>query len=150
MIKLDKIMFPADFSETSAHAMKYALAMAREFKTKLLVCHVIDVEHEYFAYSPGERLEKDLKHHAEREMEKFLPTDVLGGIECERIIAFGTPFVEIVRTARDRDVDMIVMGTHGKRALNHALFGSTAEKVVRKAPCPVLTVKHPEHEFVLP
>ena len=62
----------------------------------------------------------------------------------------GTPFAEIVRCARDKDIDLIVMGTHGHTGLAHMLLGSVTEKVVRKAPCPVLTVRHPEHEFVHP
>ena len=60
------------------------------------------------------------------------------------------PFTEIIRFAKDKDIDLIVMGTHGHTGLAHVLLGSVAEKVVRKAPCPVLTVRHPEHEFVHP
>lgn len=62
----------------------------------------------------------------------------------------GKAFLEIINVARDENVDLIVMGTHGRTGLSHMLIGSTAEKVVRMAPCPVLTVKHPEHEFVMP
>ena len=62
----------------------------------------------------------------------------------------GNTFLEIIQVARDDDVDMIVMGTHGRTGLAHVLIGSVAERVVREAPCPVLTVKHPEHEFVKP
>ena len=62
----------------------------------------------------------------------------------------GGPYVEIVRYAQERDIDLIVMGTHGRGFVAHMLMGSVAEKVVRKAPCPVLTVRHPEHEFVIP
>jgi len=62
----------------------------------------------------------------------------------------GKTFLEIINTAKDENVDLIVMGTHGRTGLSHMLIGSTAEKVVRMAPCPVLTVKHPEHEFVMP
>lgn len=65
-------------------------------------------------------------------------------------VAEGTPFEEIVRFARDKDIDLIVMGTHGHTGLAHLFLGSVAEKVVRRAPCPVLTVRHPEHEFVHP
>ena len=61
----------------------------------------------------------------------------------------GGAYIEIVRYAKERDIDLIVMGTHGRGFMAHMLMGSVAEKVVRKAPCPVLTVRHPEHEFVL-
>ena len=62
----------------------------------------------------------------------------------------GSPFYEIIRYAKEQDVDLIIMGTHGRGGLVHVLLGSVAEKVVRKSPCPVLTVRHPEHEFVHP
>ena len=62
----------------------------------------------------------------------------------------GGPYLEIVRYAQERQIDLIVMGTHGHGFTSHMLTGSVAEKVVRKAPCPVLTVHHPEHEFVIP
>ena len=62
----------------------------------------------------------------------------------------GGPYVEIVRCAQESDIDLIVMGTHGRGFVAHILIGSVAEKVVRRSPCPVLTVRHPEHEFVLP
>jgi nucleotide-binding universal stress UspA family protein len=72
------------------------------------------------------------------------------GVVIHAEVAEGLPFDEIVRLARDRNVDLIVMGTHGHTGLAHVLMGSVAEKVVRRAPCPVLTVRHPEHEFVHP
>jgi nucleotide-binding universal stress UspA family protein len=67
---------------------------------------------------------------------------------CE--IRSGSPYVEVIRLACDENIDLIVMGTHGRGAVGHLLLGSVAERVVRKAPCPVLTVRHPEHEFVKP
>lgn len=68
----------------------------------------------------------------------------------DRVIRMGTPFVEIVRYAKEKEIDLIVMGTHGRTGVVHALIGSVAEKVVRKAPCPVLTVRPEGHQFVLP
>jgi nucleotide-binding universal stress UspA family protein len=68
----------------------------------------------------------------------------------ERVVRTGTPFVEIVRYAREKDIDVIVMGTHGHSGLVHAMIGSVAEKVVRKAGCPVLTVRPEGHQFVMP
>ena len=65
-------------------------------------------------------------------------------------VAEGLPFTEILRVAREKDIDLIVMGTHGHTGLAHVFLGSVADKVVRRAPCPVLTVRHPEHEFVHP
>lgn len=72
------------------------------------------------------------------------------GLAIHKEVREGTPFYEIVSFATETDVNLIVMGTHGHTGLAHVLLGSVTEKVVRKAPCPVLTVRHPEHEFVHP
>jgi nucleotide-binding universal stress UspA family protein len=80
----------------------------------------------------------------EQEDKELQPEYVL------RAAGVGGPYVEIVRYAKERDIDIIVMGTHGRGFMAHMLMGSVAEKVVRKAPCAVLTVRHPEHEFVIP
>jgi len=71
-------------------------------------------------------------------------------LRVELVMEQGSPFLEIIRYAKDHDIDLIVMGTHGRGPIAHMLMGSVAEKVVRRAPCPVLTVKHPEHKFVMP
>ncbi|MBI1784146.1 universal stress protein, partial [Candidatus Sumerlaeota bacterium] len=72
------------------------------------------------------------------------------GIESQSCIEFGNSFVEIIAVAKRENADLIIMGTHGLGAFKHLLLGSTAERVVRKAPCPVLTVRNPEHEFIHP
>ncbi|MGH9962139.1 MAG: universal stress protein, partial [Pyrinomonadaceae bacterium] len=70
------------------------------------------------------------------------------GIEAEPVFGSGTAYIEILKTAKELDVDLITLATHGRTGLSHLIFGSTAEKIIRLAPCPVLTIKHPEHEFV--
>jgi nucleotide-binding universal stress UspA family protein len=86
-----------------------------------------------------------------REMEKFVQehlADVKFPLVTE--VQMGRPFMEIIRYARDKEIDLIVLGTHGRSGLKHALLGSVAERVVRKAPCPVLTIRHPDHGFEMP
>jgi nucleotide-binding universal stress UspA family protein len=83
-------------------------------------------------------------------LDRLIAENHLGHLPVHSEVREGNPFQEIVQFARDRDVDLIVMGTHGRSGLVHVLMGSVTEKVVRKAPCPVLTVRHPEHEFVHP
>lgn len=159
MIVLKRILVPTDFSEASAAAARYGVALARAFRAKL---HLLHVESRH-----------DLEIDVERELvvEKLAPTsggrqnaarELLGKILTEqedkelqpeyvlRAAGVGGPYVEIVRYAKERDIDMIVMGTHGRGFVAHMLMGSVAEKVVRKAPCAVLTVRHPAHEFVIP
>ena len=83
-------------------------------------------------------------------MSKVLTDGERQKFHAELVTLWGSPFVEIIRYAMSHDVDLIVMGTYGLGPIAHMLMGSVAEKVVRKAPCPVLTVRRPEHEFVMP
>ncbi|TVL94946.1 MAG: universal stress protein, partial [Candidatus Kuenenia stuttgartiensis] len=81
---------------------------------------------------------------------KSVNEETQGKISVEAIVVQGVPFAEIIRTAKECNTDLIVLGTHGRTGLAHVVMGSVAEKVVRKAPCPVLTIRHPEHDFVSP
>lgn len=150
MIKLKRILVPHDFSETSDAAVKYAVAFARNFGAALQLLHVSSKA----AYEMGTEfplgLEESLEAAVRERMLKILaPTD-LAALQPEFQILEGTPAVEIVRYAKEHDIDLIIMGTHGRGFIAHAVLGSVAEKVVRTAPCPVLTVHSPEREFVRP
>ena len=85
-----------------------------------------------------------------KALERVIKEEKLQKFNVTAEVREGTPFYEIIQFAKENDIDLIVMGTHGHTGLAHLLMGSVAEKVVRKAPCPVLTVRHPEHEFVHP
>ena len=155
-IELKKILCPTDFSENSEHAMKYALTLATLSQAKLLLFHVV----EPLTYPQSAELfepvldEVELTMKMEAAFQKQLEDQVAALKEkypkvSGRLVT-GNTFLEIIQAARDEGADMIVMGTHGRTGLAHVLIGSVAERVVREAPCPVLTVKHPEHEFVKP
>jgi nucleotide-binding universal stress UspA family protein len=155
MIKFKKILYPTDFSESSLEALKYAVSFARDFKARLVLLHVVNEQ----IFSEGlslprvaapEALEQELASEAERQLKAILPAGERAGLDSEMVILRGMPFLEIVRYAKDNDVDLIVIGTHGRSGLEHVIFGSTAERVVRKAPCPVLTVQPSKREFVIP
>jgi nucleotide-binding universal stress UspA family protein len=88
------------------------------------------------------------RRYAEKGLIKLAET--IGEIDVVTSLRVGSPHVQIVQHARDEDIDLVVVATHGRSGLKHALIGSVAEKIVQMAPCPVLTVKHPEHEFVMP
>jgi len=154
MIALKKILVPTDFSDPSQSAVKYARAFAEQFGAAVHVLHVIEDPYlfaptsEGFAVPPNFR--EDLEASARERLKRVLPAGDQGTIRAELVLKHGSPFVEIVRYARDHGIDLIVMGTHGRGPIAHMLLGSVAEKVVRKAPCPVLTVRSPEHEFVMP
>jgi nucleotide-binding universal stress UspA family protein len=152
MLEIKKILLPTDFSEYSRHASKYAMALAESFKAKLYLFHAC--EHpvagaglETYHFSLPEYI-ADLEQR-ERKALSAAATEIQEcGIEVEPVFVLGRAYQEIVKAAKDLNIDVITMATHGNKGLSHFVFGSTAEKVVRLAPCPVLTVKHPEHDFV--
>jgi len=155
-IGIKKILCPTDFSENSEHALKYALTLANLSQAELRLFHVV----EPITYPQSTKLFEPVLDEVElmMKMEAAFQTQLENQVsvlkdEYPKItgkLVKGNTFLEIIRVARDDDVDMIVMGTHGRTGLAHVLIGSVAERVVREAPCPVLTVKHPEHEFVKP
>jgi len=155
MINLKKLLFPTDFSPFADHALMYALSFAKEYEAKLYVVHVIeDLTHvsyfEVFQVPMPANFMEDMEARTKAQMDELLAQDNFAGIDAEGLIRRGVPFVEILKTAAELEVDMITIATHGRTGLQQMLFGSTAEKVVRKAPCPVLSIRHPEHEFVMP
>lgn len=84
------------------------------------------------------------------EMQSSLDKAAMSDIEVKRFVARGMPGDEITEFAKSEEIDLIAMATHGRTGLKHMMLGSTTERVVRKAPCPVLSIKHPEHEFIMP
>ena len=149
MIKLEKILCPLDFSENSQEALQYAIhLMLKDDDATLYLVHVVDSR--VFDYS-GPMYEQEvplmkveLDQSARKQLEKKLLAEVPEEIQnrVETTILFGVPFLEIIMAARDKNIDLIVIGTHGRTGLAHMIIGSVAEKVVRKAPCPVLSVKN--------
>ncbi|HIK94626.1 MAG TPA: universal stress protein [Planctomycetes bacterium] len=152
MINIKRILVPTDFSEPGKTALIYAVAFADQFGAAVDLMHVIEPvpAGALMSYQPLEELKQILRDDAKTQMEKLHAEWEDYAFPVNRIVAEGHPFVEIIRRAKDSDADLIVMGTHGRGAIAHMLLGSVAEKVVRKASCPVLTVRHPEHEFVHP
>jgi nucleotide-binding universal stress UspA family protein len=147
MKKFEKILFATDFSESSEYACDYAVSMAKKFDAPLLVVHVIsepvDLRGFYVPHISFDNLEKEIEEGAEKMMQRFCRTKLNDFDNFQCTILNGIPFEEIIRKAEEEKVSLIVMGTHGRSGIDHLLFGSTAERVVRKASCPVLTVRLP-------
>jgi nucleotide-binding universal stress UspA family protein len=155
MIKIEKILFPTDFSEHSEHAFTYALSFAKEYGARIVMLHVVeDVQYLANAYMfdvPMMPSFADMEQSRLKEMSEFIEREVDDpSVVIEKSVRHGRPFLEIIQAARDEEVDLIVTATHGRGGIEHVLFGSTAEKVVRKAPCPVLSIRTPGHDFVMP
>lgn len=152
VIKISKILYPTDLSEYALYALPYATELAVTHKARLCLLYVVD---NYLIGAPGAGFAgqpDDLLHRVKESGISNLNHLVsrIKEVEAESAVLIGTPHVEIVRYAREQEVDLIVLATHGRKGIAHALIGSVAEKVVQMAPCPVLTIKHPEHEFVMP
>jgi len=149
-MKVKKILFPVDFSEGSDNALPYAADMARHYGAKLYVLHVIqDIAKATGWYVPHvslDELYRDIEKNAAKEMDRYGAEELRSLKEVERYIVKGTPYEEILKFAGKNKVDLIVIGTHGRKGLDKALFGSTVEKVVRDAPCPVFSVRLPRYE----
>jgi nucleotide-binding universal stress UspA family protein len=150
MIALKNILVPHDFSETSEAAMKYAAELARTFGAKLHILHVSEKAVFEMATEFPLGLDMSLEDAVRERLLKIMTNAEQRELNPVFQVESGTPYAEIVRYARDSAIDLIVMGTHGRGFVAHAVMGSVAERVVRHAPCPVLTVRHPEREFIAP
>jgi nucleotide-binding universal stress UspA family protein len=152
MIELKTILVPTDFSECSEAAVKYGAALATTFGATLHLLNVVQDPYtlpwsaEGFAAPIGDML-AEWEAQARTRLTEIVPaTAAAKTIVATRV---GSPYTEIVRYAAQHRIDLIVLGTHGRGPLGHLLLGSVAERVVRTAPCPVLTVRHPQREFVV-
>lgn len=153
-LAIGNVLVPTDFSDCANSALEYAIAFGLKFGSRITLLHVLQDPVAMFpeaaiAYPlPGNYLQ-ELQESAEEGLSKIMqkiPSDV----GAEAAVRHGSAFVEIVRFAKESTCDMIVIGTHGRTGLAHALLGSVAEKVVRKASCPVLTVRPTGHSFEMP
>lgn len=154
MAPFHRILVPIDFSVHSTEALRVAAQLAQLCDARITLLHVYEVRaypilEGMIAPSPGQLAEMLVATRTlvDRAAEQ---TRAAGAPDVTRDLVEGSPFAEIVRYARTNGHDLIVMGTHGHTGLRHALLGSVAERVVRKAPCAVLTVRHPEHRFEHP
>ena len=151
MINLKTILVPSDFSECSDAALRYGLELARRFDARLHLLHVVQDPltqpwaAEGFS-APLFEVVADWRKEAMERLAALVPAADATRVTVEATVAF--PFNEIIRCATENNIDLIVMGTHGRGGMSHMLLGSIAEKVIRRSPCPVLTVRHPQREFV--
>ncbi|GAN32826.1 MAG: universal stress protein [Candidatus Brocadia sp. AMX2] len=153
MINIKNILCPIDYSVYSEMALKYAIEFAEKYLAKLYLIHVLDIRI-YDINDPDlynvTIVDAEMINKLRERLLKCVNEDTKGRISVEAVIIQGIPFAEIIKASKEYKIDLIVIGTHGRTGLSHAIMGSVAEKVVRKAPCPVLTIRHPEHDFIMP
>ena len=140
------VLVPIDFSPYAEHALDYAVAFAQKLQARVTLLHVIQpplVAGADMGVWPSPAFVDELEAAITSDMEGYLARVTAAGLAGEIAVVHGVPFQEILDTAKARQVDLIVMGTHGRTGLSHVLLGSVAEKVVRLAPCPVLVARQP-------
>jgi nucleotide-binding universal stress UspA family protein len=153
-----KILAATDFSDDSNHALEYAEELARKFSAEILVVHVDQPLSPVMVteLSPGldvgtmNRIAEEQRLSALKELDRITARLRDAGLKSRGLLKVGAPFLEIISAAHGDSADLIVLGTHGRSGLAHVLMGSVAERVVRKAHCAVLTIRHPDRKFKHP
>ncbi len=150
-MEIKKILVPIDFSDYSLTALDYAIDFAQAFNSELHLIYVIEPMIYPTDFSMGQiaipEMPENIDQKIESDLENLIKEKIAGKVKAEKIVKTGRPFLEIIETASAIDADLIIIATHGLTGMEHLLFGSTAEKVVRKAPCPVLTLRKPIKGF---
>ncbi|HLW70469.1 MAG TPA: universal stress protein [Candidatus Binataceae bacterium] len=153
-----KILAPTDFSDDSKLALTYAIELALRFSAEIIVMHVDQPLSPVMIgdLSPGldmgtvNRIAEEQRLMALKELDQVTARLRETGVKARSLMRVGAPFLEIISGAQSEGADLIVMGTHGRTGLVHVLMGSVAERVVNKAHCPVLTIRHPDRKFKHP
>lgn len=148
-----KILCPIDFSEFTDEILEYALDITKKFNAELHLIHVIPNLNYFTPYESfftpenlivvEQNLETEVNKDFDNVMKKI-------DIPVKKIIKTGAAFVEIIDYVKSESIDLVIMGTHGRTGIEHILIGSVAEKVVRKSPCPVLTIRPKSQKFKMP
>jgi nucleotide-binding universal stress UspA family protein len=154
MVVLKSVLVATDFSEPSRVALDYGRDLARSYGATLHVLHVVDDMMLRYSGESGfvyPDLQDKFVGQAQRDLEALITSDDRTSIDVVPVVQTNQSIVDgITSYAKEKQIDLIVMGTHGRGPIKHLILGSVAERVVRTAPCPVLTVRSPEHEFIVP
>ena len=152
MSSFRNILFPTDFTPHARSALKYAAAFAREGRGRVVLFSVQTASVPANLMTVPERVLEDQETEWLRQLrgqvQELLTDPLFDGLEVEPVIVAGEPASEIANAVRDYDIDLVTVVTHGRRGLSRALWGSTAEEIIAEAPCPVLTIRPPQHDFV--
>lgn len=151
LFRLNKILVPIDFSECAKKALRYALPLASQHGAALTLLYVVPANYAVGEYGGIDyaSLEAEMRASGERQLASLIVDEIGERVPADPLVQCGSPAAEIVAVARRMPADLIVISTHGHTGLKHALLGSSAEYVVRHAPCPVLVVREHEREFLV-
>ena len=149
---LARILVPIDFSEHSKKALEYAVPFARQFGASLELLYVVEPTIYPADFSFGQvgfpNVEEELRTRGYHELEGLITKTIGGRVKARASVRTGKAFFEIDQFAQEQGIGLIIIATHGHTGIEHVLFGSTAEKVIRHAPCPVLVIPAAGKKFV--
>lgn len=145
MVDIKRILFPIDFTENSSKILPYVLSVSEKYDAMIYLLHVVeDLSRwgggSYVPHIPLDQYEKDAVQGAETAMDRVCDEQLQSCPNFQRHICYGDPVQEILKLIDTEKIDLVIMGTHGRKGLEHVFFGSVAENVVKKSPVPVLTV----------
>jgi nucleotide-binding universal stress UspA family protein len=144
MLRIRNILFPCDLTENSGKIFYYALSLMEKYDSTLILLHVVENLRQWGdLYVPATAIQLDQKiieKEAVRALEEFYASHVHGVSDVRREVLSGDPVTVILNVIENEDVDLVILGTHGRKGLEHTVFGSVAENVVRRSPVPVLTI----------
>src|SRR5579864_7886358 len=153
MLEIKLILCPIDFSEFSVRAYYHAVSLAEHYQAKLVAQHVVELWRHpsaSFAASAGlyEEFEQALRESGSKQLQEFVKNHTHGEIQPELVVQAGLAADSILSFAKAQKTDVIVMGTHGRRGFDRLMLGSVTDRVMRRAPCPVLSISKPPHDFL--
>jgi nucleotide-binding universal stress UspA family protein len=152
MYPFRNILFPTDFTAHARAALKYAAAFAQSGGGRIVLFSVQNssVPSDFLSLPESALVSSDQRWLSDLRinLKELLADDLFEGLEVEPVIVSGEPATEIARAVRDYEIDLVTVVTHGRKGLARALWGSTAEEIIAEAPCPVLTIRPPQHDFV--
>ena len=148
-VRLKKILVPVEDADCSRKALKYAIAFAKQFHGSITLLNALRIDYVGTELPIDYALlERGLRDSGGKLLEDFIVNDVRGQVPCDVMMEIGSAGGTIVEAAKKLEADLIIISTHGRTGLRHLLLGSTTEYVIRHAPCPVLTVRKHEHDFI--
>lgn len=154
MLDLKHIVVATDLSPLSLCAVRYGCQLAKQFNAHLDLLNVVSHPFSQFAMecrtdfeASFEDCERECREAAETALSEVSIDPLTDDSNITRIVLMGTPISEILQYAKQKNADLLIAGTHGHSGLTHVLMGSVAERIVRHAPCPVLTIRDPQHRF---
>jgi len=144
MVEIKKILYPCDFTENSTKLLPYVLSVSEKYDGMIYLLHVVEDLLKwggfYIPHLPLKGYQKEALEYAEKRMEKICEEQLQSCPNFQRMILSGDPDAEILKTIESEGIDLVIMGTHGRKGLEHTILGSVAENVVRKSPVPVLVI----------